>query len=130
MANAPETKDSKVMFYKGSRALVYFVYAYAIVACSFLGLGFFLLLFGANSTTPFVNFVYETAQVFLAPFRGIFPLRKISDTGYFSPSALFAIMMYLLLALGMNTLINYLTIKMLRYQDELKKEARKLNTTN
>lgn len=128
MAKANETKDSRVMFYKGTRALTYFVYGYALVACSFLGLGFFLLLFGANSTTPFVKFVYETAQVFLAPFRGIFPLRQVSETGYFSPSALFAIMMYLLLALGMNTLINYITIKMLRYQDELNKEARKLQS--
>ena len=60
--------------------------------------------------------------MFLAPFRGIFPVRQISDTGYFSASALFAILMYLMLALGMHALINYLTMKMVKYQNDLEEE--------
>ena len=119
-----DTPDTKLIFIKGSRWLSYFVYAYALVATSFLSLTFFLLLFSANVTTPFVRFVYETAAAFLSPFREIFPVRAIGDTGYFSPSILFAIIMYLALALAMNALINYVTIKMIRHQSELRKAAK------
>lgn len=119
MAQKSQSSDTKLMFIKVARVLTYSVYGYALVASAFLAVGFFLLLFSANSSTPFVNFVYEGALAFLAPFRGIFPVRQISETGYFSPSALFAIMMYIFLALGMNALINYVTLKMVTYQEEL-----------
>jgi len=122
MAKKQQPSDSTLVFIKGSRYLTYAVYTYALVASAFLATGFFLLLFSANQSTPFVKFVYETAQVFLAPFRGIFPVRQISDTGYFSASALFAILMYLMLALGMHALINYLTMKMVKYQNDLEEE--------
>lgn len=119
MAQKSQSSDTKLMFIKVARVLTYCVYGYALVASAFLAVGFFLLLFSANSSTPFVHFVYEGALAFLAPFRGIFPVRQISETGYFSPSALFAIMMYIFLALGMNALINYVTLKMVTYQEEL-----------
>jgi uncharacterized protein YggT (Ycf19 family) len=116
--------DTKLIFIKGSRWLSYFVYGYALVASSFLALTFFLLLFSANTATPFVRFIYETAAAFLTPFREIFPVRSIGDTGYFSPSILFAIIMYLALALAMNALINFVTIKMIRHESELRKAAK------
>lgn len=122
-----QSSDTTLVFIKGSRVLTYIVYGYALIASAFLSLGFFLLLFSANQTTPFVKFVYDTASLFLAPFRGIFPLKPVSETGYFSPSALFAIIMYLLLALGMHALINYITMKMVRYQIELEKEQAKIS---
>lgn len=117
----PESPDTKILFIKVSRALSYLVYGYALVAALFLGIGFFLLLFSANASTPFVRFIYETGATFLAPFRGIFPVRVISETGYFSPSILFAIIMYALLALGMNALISYITLKMVTHENELAK---------
>ncbi len=116
--------DSKLIFIKVSRWTSYFVYAYALVACGFLALAFFLLLFSANTSTAFVKFVYETSSSFLAPFREIFPVRSISDTGYFSPSILFAIFMYAMLALGANALIGYITLKMVKHQNELAKEEK------
>lgn len=121
-----EGKDTKLIFIKGSRVLVYLVYGYSLTAAAFLATGFVLLLFSANQSTPFVNFVYQTAYFFLTPFRGIFPLKSVSETGYFSPSALFAILMYLLLALGMHALINYVTMKMVTYQNEIDKQQNKL----
>lgn len=119
-------RDTTLVFIKGSRYLTYFVYGYALTASAFLTTGFFLLLFSANTSTPFVKFVYETGSFFLTPFRGIFPVRSVSDTGYFSPSALFAIIMYLLLALGMHALINYITFKMVAYQSQLDKAEEEL----
>lgn len=121
MAKTSNSKDTNLMFIKGSRALTYMVYGYALLASGFLSLGFFLLLFSANATTPFVKFIYDTASIFLSPFRGIFPLKAVSETGYFSSSALFAIIMYLFLALGANALINYITMKMVQHQAEIDK---------
>ncbi|MCA9327825.1 YggT family protein [Candidatus Saccharibacteria bacterium] len=97
------------------------VYGYMITAVTFLGVGFILLLFGANTDVAFTEFVYKVAAGFLEPFRGIFPAHKISETGYFSTSALFAIMIYMLLALAMHSLIAYVTGKMVAHQSELDK---------
>jgi hypothetical protein len=119
MVKNPKPTDTKLIFIKISRGLSYFVYGYSLVASAFLGLTFFLLLFSANASTPFVEFVYKTSAAFLGPFRGIFPVRPISETGYFSPSIIFAIIMYMILALCMNALINYVTLKMVKHQKEL-----------
>lgn len=113
--------DAKLVIIKISRGLSYFVYGYALVASAILGIAFFLLLFSANQSSPFVKFIYETGSAFLAPFRGIFPLKPVSETGYFSPSIVFAIIMYIVLALCMNGLIGYVTIKMLKHEEELAK---------
>jgi uncharacterized protein YggT (Ycf19 family) len=114
-----EVQDTKLLFIKLSRGLSYFVYGFALTATSFLTLTFFLLLFSANAATPFVRFIYETAAAFLTPFRDIFPVRSISETGYFSPSILFAIIMYLALALAMNALISYITVKRIQHEETL-----------
>lgn len=114
-----KNSDSKTLFLKTSKVLTYIVYAYMVLAVVFLSLGFILLLFGANQTVPFTEFVYKVAAEFLQPFRGIFPLKEIGETGYFSASALFAIVVYMLLALAVNTLITYITSRMIKHQQEL-----------
>jgi len=113
--------DPTLVFIKISRILSYFVYAYAVIASVFLSIGFVLLLFSANSTTPFVKFIYNGAAEFLQPFRGMFPPHQVTETGYFSASALFAIMMYLILAVALKSLISYITLKMVRHEQELQK---------
>jgi uncharacterized protein YggT (Ycf19 family) len=95
------------------------VYGFMVLAITFLSLGFVLLLFGANQDVAFTKFVYNVAAEFLQPFRGIFPLKPVGTTGYFSTSALFAIMVYMLSALAVNSLITYVTAKMLKHQKEL-----------
>lgn len=129
MANSTKQQDKStaLVFIKGSRVLTYIVYGYSLVASFFLAIGFILLLFSANTGTPFVRFIYNTAAVFMTPFRGIFPVRSISETGYFSASALFAIIMYLLLALAMHALINYVTMKMVAYQEQVDIDESRLN---
>ena len=112
-------KSSTLLFIKGARVLTYFVHGFALTAAGFLSTSFVLLIFSANVGTPFVNFVYTTSSFFLSPFREIFLVRSISETGYFSPSILFAIIMYLLFALGLHTLINYLTSKMVESQAKI-----------
>lgn len=119
MAQAKNESDSKLIFIKFSRVVTYLGYAYSLVASIFLALAFVMLLFGANNSTPFVNFIYKVAYEFMAPFRGIFPTHQVGETGYFSSSALFAIIIYLILALTLHALINYITAKMLQHQQEL-----------
>lgn len=111
--------DARLTVLKIARGLTYLVYAYAIVATVFLSIGAFLLLFGANTEVGFVEFIYRGAANFLEPFRGIFPPKQVSETGYFSTSAVFAIIMYLLAALAVSSLISYLSAKMVKHQKEL-----------
>ncbi len=121
MANSTNNNDTKLLFLKTARVLTYIVYAFMLVAVVFLSVGFFLLLFGANPNVGFTQFVYKVSAEFLQPFRGIFPAHQVGETGYFSTSALFAIIIYILLALGINSLITYITAKMLLHQKELEK---------
>jgi uncharacterized protein YggT (Ycf19 family) len=111
--------DGTLSIIKVARAVTYLVYAFAIIAIVFLGLGFFLLLFGANTTVPFVQFVYNIAGEFLEPFRGIFPPHQVTDSGYFSAAGLFAIVMYSLGAAALHALINYVTLKQVTHENEL-----------
>lgn len=111
--------DSKLVFLKASRVMTYIVYGYSLIASTFLAIGFFMLLFGASTAAPFTQFIYKVAAEFLAPFRGIFPAHSVSETGYLSVSALFAIMMYLLLAVMLHALITYITTKQVKHQTEL-----------
>lgn len=119
MAKKQQPSDGTLVSIKIFRGISYVVYAYALIASIFLGVGFVLLLFGANTNVPFVEFVYKVAAEFLQPFRGIFPVHQISETSYFSTSALFAIMMYLIFAAALQSLISYLTVKMVKHEQEL-----------
>ncbi len=111
--------DSTLVFIKVSRVITYLVYAYTLIAMIFLGLGFILELFSANYATPFVKFIYNGAYEFLKPFRGIFPGHSVGDTGYFNSSALFAILIYGIVAIAFHALITYLTAKMAQHEAEL-----------
>lgn len=111
--------DGTLMFIKFTRAISYIAYGFIMIAVVSLTLGFFLLLFGANSTTPFVEFVYKIAYEFMQPFRGIFPTHPVGETGYFSTTALFAIIVYLILGAAIQSLISYINVKMLKHEKEL-----------
>lgn len=119
MAKKQQPSDGTLVSIKVFRGISYVVYAYVLIASIFLGLGFVLLLFSANPNVPFVEFVYKVAAEFLQPFRGIFPPHQVTETGYFSASALFAIMIYLILAAIVQSFISYLTLKMAKHEQEL-----------
>jgi uncharacterized protein YggT (Ycf19 family) len=111
-------KDSQLLFNKFARLLTLLVYLFFIVATLFLVIGFFLRLFEANPDTPFVKFVYHFAALYLQPIRGIFPGHKFSDRSYFSGAAFFAIIMYGIGALVVNSLIMWITVKQTKHQQE------------
>jgi uncharacterized protein YggT (Ycf19 family) len=97
--------------FRVSRVLVLFVYGFAIVCTVILAMAFFLELFNANESTPFVQWVFRTTDRIMQPFRGIFPTVEGETGSVLDPSLLFAMFMYWLLALGMHALIGWIDRK-------------------
>ncbi|HEY3212522.1 MAG TPA: hypothetical protein VGL16_04880 [Actinomycetota bacterium] len=101
-----------------SRAIILFVYGFAIACIVILAIAFFLQLFNANQTAPFVDWVYRAARRIMQPFRGIFPSVEGEQGSVFDVSMLFAMFMYGLLALGAHGLIAWIDRKIasIRYE--------------
>lgn len=94
-----------------SKVIAYILYAWVVIGVVVLTLRVFLLVFSANPATPFVEFIYKTSADYLNPFRGIFPSKSVSETGYFDVAATFAIIIYLFIMWGFSSLIHYLQYK-------------------
>jgi len=94
-----------------SRAIILFVYAFAIACIVILAIAFLLQLFNANQTAPFVDWTYRAAKRIMQPFRGIFPSVEGEQGSIFDVSMLFAIFMYGLLALGLHAMIAWIDRK-------------------
>lgn len=118
-----QPEEFKVPVYLNiSKIAVYILYGWVMLGTILLGLRVFLLAFSANMTTPFVDFVYRTSTDYLSPFRGIFPARTVGETGYMDVAAIFAIIIYLLVAWGLRSLITYVSHKI--ELEELEHEAK------
>ena len=111
--------------YRVSRALILFVYGFAIACIVILAMAFFLQLFNANTTAPFVDWVYRAAKRIMLPFRGIFPSVEGEQGSVFDVSMLFAMFMYGLLALAAHGLIDWIDRKIaaIRYESTLQPPA-------
>ena len=104
----PPTKKSGRTFAWGvGRAIVWFVYAFALIATVIATLAFVLQLFGADPSNGFAEWVYRSASRVTAPFRGIFPTH-VNGNSVLDVSLLFAIIMYALFALLVHVLIDYI----------------------
>lgn len=112
---AQTTKPEIPTYLSVGKILTYAMYALIIFAEIVLVFRVFLLAFSANPSTGFVNFIYRTSADFLEPFRGIFPPRAVGETGYLDVSALFAIIVYGLMAWGFAGLIGYINTKISQY---------------
>lgn len=115
MANATNDQDGFSIqvpaYLKISKIVAYAMYIWVFLGIILLGLRTFLLAFSANSSTPFVEFVYRTSSDYLEPFRGIFPPKSVGETGYLDVAALFAMIIYLLLAWAFSSLVQYVQAK-------------------
>lgn len=80
---------------------------FTIVVEGFLALRFLLKLFGANSSTAFVSWVYAMSSVLLDPFRGIFPPVVVQNRFVLDFTTLFAMLVYAILALVLLWIINW-----------------------
>ncbi len=94
-----------------SKVIGYLTYAWVYLGIFTLTLRTFLLATSANLGNGFSNFIMRTSADFLRPFRGIFPQAQVSETGYLDVSAIFAIIIYLFVAWGAKTFIDYVNTK-------------------
>lgn len=98
-----------------TRFVSYLLYIYLVLVEIFLGIAFFLLLFGANQDTDFVRFVYRSAAQAMNPFDGVFqqfPLtNELEVPAVFDPSILLAMIVYGVIAIGLHSLVHWLTSK-------------------
>ncbi len=107
---------------KISKIVVWFLYFYILLGVVSLTFRVFLLLFSADSSAGFYKFVFNVSSDYLQPFRGLFPTKPVSETGYLDVSALFAILVYLLILWGVHSLINYVQNKIDISRAEQEKE--------
>lgn len=92
-----------------ARLLTNFINFFVVIAELFLGLRVLLKLFGADSSNGFVQWVYNSSDVLLDPFRGIFPARELAEGSVIDFSALFAMLVYGLLGMVLIWLVVLLT---------------------
>jgi uncharacterized protein YggT (Ycf19 family) len=110
MSHQSHVRRVRPAFWIG-RGIILFVYAFAIACIVILAIAFFLQLFDANQTAPFVDWTYRAAKRIMQPFRGIFPSVEGEQGSVFDVSMLFAMFMYGLLALGAHGLIAWIDRK-------------------
>jgi hypothetical protein len=114
----------------GARALGYVVYAYVVLTEIILGLGFVLLLFGANPDPPFVEWAYRSLDRAMEPFRGIFTPIELGQTGneveaVLDTSVLFAMLIYGIIAWLVQAGIGWLSGRLDRLEwQEAQERAR------
>lgn len=103
-----------------SKIIAYLIYFWVILGIVSLVLRVLLLLFAANPSTPFVEFIYRVSSDYLEPFRGIFPSKSLENGSYLDVASIFAIVVYLFLMWGASALVSYLQYKIdtSRYQQE------------
>lgn len=59
-----------------------------------LGLRFIFRLFAANGTAPFVTWLYQTSDILVSPFRGIFQTPVFNGQFVFDITALISLLVY------------------------------------
>jgi uncharacterized protein YggT (Ycf19 family) len=95
-----------------ARGLVWFLYAWVVVTIVLLFMAFILQLFAANPQAGFVEWVYRSTTRAMAPFRGIFQPVELSERSTLDVSILFAMVVYLFVALGLNAAVEWVSARL------------------
>ena len=111
MATTSKNEIEAPTYLKFSKIIVWLMYFWVMIGVIALSLRVFLLLFSANTSAGFANFVMNVSGDYLQPFRGIFDYRPVGETGYLDVSAIFAIIIYLFIVWGFKALIDYVQNK-------------------
>ncbi len=90
-----EDEKEKAVNYALTDQIIYFLLGLVNIL---LLIRFFFRISGANPAAGIVSAVYSITNVFMAPFRFIFPTSQITSQSYFEWSVLVAIVFYLLFA--------------------------------
>jgi uncharacterized protein YggT (Ycf19 family) len=92
-----------------TRLLLGLINFFLAMAEIFLGVRVLLRFFAANPDNGFVQWVYNSSDVLMQPFRGVFPTEVIGHNHVVDFSALFAMVVYGLIALAFVALATWLT---------------------
>jgi hypothetical protein len=114
------------------RAIIFLIYLYVLAIQVVLGMGFVLLLLGANPDTSFTQWVYRSLDRAMEPFRGIFSPIVLGTTGndvpsVFETSVLFAMLVYAVVAVALHALVSWFTRSIARHDAE--RQERRLQAT-
>lgn len=109
-------------YLKFSKVISWILYFWVMIGVVTLTLRVFLLALSASVTSSFVEFIYTVSGDYLQPFRGIWPPKPISETGYLDTAAIFAIVVYLFIAWGFRAIIDYVQAK-IDHKVEVQEEA-------
>src|SRR5918994_5779345 len=107
-------------------AVSYAAYAFVLVALTILVFGFVLQLFAANPDAPFAQWVYRHLDDVMAPFRGLFPRTEAPTGSTVDVSILFAIFVYGLVAVGIRSMLDWLTFRRDRLERQMWHEEHEL----
>ncbi len=90
-----------------ARFFVLVIYVVLLAYAVIVGIAFVLKLLGANPDADFADWIYDAAGSIIEPFRGIFPTRQLTDRSTFDASLLFALIVYLVLAVLLHGIIDW-----------------------
>lgn len=105
---APPPDSTTITGLRVAKVLTWLVYAFVLVAVILLVLEFLLLLFNADPTASFSEWVYRSADRVMEPFRGIFPTKQAGNGSILDFAVLFAIVIYGVVALALHSLAEWL----------------------
>ncbi|HSL57654.1 MAG TPA: hypothetical protein VK866_07425 [Acidimicrobiales bacterium] len=112
--------EAHLTLIKLGRALSYLAWFWVLATLVILGLGFILLLLGANPNAGFVEWAYRALDRSMTPFRGIFEPITLGGQSVFETSILFAMVVYSIVGLAVRALLDWLSLKMVRLDAELR----------
>ena len=101
---------------KVSRILIYLVEFVLAVVELFIAFRIILKLFGANTSTPFVNWIYETSRALVAPFLGMFPAPVLEGGFVIEFSSIFALVVYAILGYLVIELLEFVSFNSTKYR--------------
>ena len=114
--------DPKAFTVWMARAIAYVLYAWLILAEIVLVQGFFLKLFGANTSADYTQWAYRSLDRVMAPFRGIFTSVELDGNAVLDPSILFAMMIYGIIALVVRAGLDWLNYRLRKLEIQRERE--------
>jgi hypothetical protein len=98
------------MLWSIRRVLINIIEVILAIITFFIGMRVILKFFGANSATPFVNWIYNISGQLIYPFSGIFPDLSLGGGIMFDVVALISLLAYSLLAYLIIMVISAATV--------------------
>ena len=101
-------RETKRLILWVGRLITLFIYAVFLAYAVIVGIAFVLQLLGANPEADFAEWIYRAAANITEPFRGIFPSTEVTDRSTFNASLLFALIVYLVVAVILHGIVDWM----------------------